>query len=121
MNAILGPTNLHWASNLCRTQYREFHSPFGVHGLADETNDGNTLHILAVSVNPFEQRQGRFRSFIAEAKKQYSEIFVWAIENPNLESALNRYGFAHTNKTQWDWMREDYVTVEGMVWKKTTK
>jgi|SRR3974390_1069904 len=115
---MLGPNSLHWASKLLKTHYREFHSPFGIDGLAKETNGGKTLSILAVHTQ--QRRQGRFRSFMEEAKKEYTEIFVWEISNPILENALKRYGFSHTSHTEWDSFNQRNETIQGMVWKKKT-
>jgi hypothetical protein len=106
---------------MLKTHYREFHSPFGVDGLAKELNGGKHLDVLAFYIPPHRQGQGRLRTFITEAKKQYTEISVWEIGNPVLESALTRYGFEPATKQEWDRINKRHETVTGMVWKKKAK
>lgn len=107
MHPLLGSTSPHYISQALGTGFEQFHSPTGISGLAKE-NKGR-LEILAVDAdNP---GHGQFRAFIAQMKQAYLVIVVWFVGNPDLESALERYGFKRHSETDnqgeflegWKW------------------
>ena len=98
MSALLGTLKPHWAGQLLGTGYQEFFSDTGIDGLAKES--GPRLDILAVRAT--NKREGQFREFIAKAKHEYQEIYVWEDWNPLIGKALARYGFVRCTETQSD-------------------
>lgn len=71
------------------TGYSRFVSQSGIDGLCKI--DGDTLCILAVHAT--KPNSGQFRDFVSKSKAQFPTIKIYEVWNPDLESALDRYGF----------------------------
>lgn len=92
------------------TGYKQFQSLTGIHGLC-KLSPGR-IDLLVVMAPKRQERRGKFRQFIQLAKQEFHTIAVWHVQNPILESALDRYGFHNTS------LLEDDELVIGKLWNR---
>lgn len=86
----------------------EFTTAHGISGLARfriTKNQEPAIELLVI--NASKPRSGQFRSFLAEAQREFACIMIWAIMNKEFNGALLRYGFSPV----WDEEREP-----GLAW-----
>jgi hypothetical protein len=93
-------------SAILGTGYERFLAPSGCHGLAKI--NGQAVEILAVGAT--EPGKGQFRAFISDCKRDFAEVRVLEIWNPDVSSALTRYGFVPFTESR------DLEVIEGMAW-----
>lgn len=98
MKPIMGNTCPDPFGMMLGTGYYRFESMTGIDGLAKES--GERIDILALATK-HALRQGRFRNFIQQLKKQYQTICIWEIWNPWLEPVLIRYGFKPVSEVHY--------------------
>lgn len=83
---------------LLGTGYQRFETADGMAGLAKVT--GDRLDVLAVVAA--RAGEGKFRRFIAAAKRAFAVVAVWEDWNPIIGGALQRYGFQPATQTEAD-------------------
>lgn len=104
---ILGDIRPDPCGIMLSTGYQRFRSPSGIQGLAKWSDD--RLDILVVYTDV--RGAGRFRDFIAAAKRERRTVCVWDVWNPVVVGSLMRYGFTRETDIQGDG-----EVVEGFRW-----